>query len=161
MMKGRIVGRTVLPFLLGVLIFITSGAHGAEMRKERLTINVGGKSHVISVEVAETEAQQAYGLMYRKELGRRQGMLFPYKKPRVLTMWMRNTYISLDMVFINAAGKIQRIAEATEPLSEEIISSGVPVIAVLELPAGVAAELGLKPGHRIMNKIYFPIKTQR
>jgi uncharacterized protein len=161
MMKGGLVGRTVLPFVLGVLVWsvaIVSVAYGAGLRREKLTIETGTKSYVFDIEVAETDAQQMLGLMYRTSLGRRQGMLFPYKKPKVLTMWMRNTYISLDMVFIKADGTVQRVEEGTEPLSEEIISSGAPVSAVLEIPAGVASEIGLKPGNRVIEKTYFPAK---
>lgn len=159
MMKGGLVGRTILPFVLGAMIWsvaIVSVAYGAGLRREKLTIQTGTKSYVFDIEIAETDGQQMIGLMYRTKLGRREGMLFPYKKPKVLTMWMRNTYISLDMVFIKKDGTVHRVAEGTEPLSEDIISSGAPVVAVLEIPAGVASEIGLKPGDRVIQKSYFP-----
>lgn len=159
MMEGGFVGRTILPFVLAGLIWsvaVVSVAYGAGLRREKLTIQVGTQAHVFDVEIAATDAQQMIGLMYRTTLGRREGMLFPYAKARVLTMWMRNTYISLDMVFIKEDGTVHRVEEATEPLSEKIISSGAPVTAVLEIPAGVAAEIGLKPGSRVIQKSYFP-----
>ncbi|MCB1465402.1 MAG: DUF192 domain-containing protein [Nitratireductor sp.] len=121
-----------------------------------MTLFAGGQAHVFDIEIAETDEQQAIGLMFRTKLGRRNGMLFPYPKSRVLTMWMKNTYISLDMVFIDEKGIVRRIETATEPMSEEIISSVVPVRAVLEIAAGVAKELGLKPGDRVVQASYFP-----
>lgn len=161
-MKGRLVGRTVLPFVCLWLVWsvgAVSMANAEGMRRGSLTIISGGKSHKFEVEFAETGTQQALGLMYRTQLGRRQGMLFPYLKPAIRTMWMKNTYISLDMVFIGADGRILRIAEHTEPQSEEVISSGVPAQGVLELVAGVAEELKLKPGDRVVEKKYFPAKA--
>lgn len=158
MMEGGFVGRTILPFVFVATVWsfaIVSVAYGAGMRREKLTIQVGAKSYVFDVEIAESDSQQMLGLMYRTTLGRREGMLFPYDKPKVLTMWMRNTYISLDMVFIKSDGTVHRVEEATEPLSEKIISSDAPVKAVLEIPAGVAHEIGLKPGDRVIQKSYF------
>lgn len=161
MIKGRFVGRAILPFavvaMMGVMVFV-SLADAAALRREKLTIHTGGTAHVFDIEIAETDEQQALGLMYRTTLGRRSGMLFPYSKTRVLTMWMKNTYISLDMVFIDEKGIIRRIEANTEPMSEEIISSVEPVRAVLEIAAGVAKELGLKPGDRIEQKSYFPAR---
>src|SRR5690606_32059987 len=102
--------------------------------------------HVLDVEIAETPEEQALGLMFRTELPDNRGMLFPHRTPRELTMWMRNTYIPLDMVFIRADGTVHRIEERTEPFSERIIASEGPVSAVLEIAGGAAARLGLKAG---------------
>ena len=79
---------------------------------------------VFSVEMATTEEEKATGLMYRKELPDGKGMLFDFSPEQQISMWMKNTYISLDMIFIRADGRILRIAENTEPLSTKIISSG-------------------------------------
>ncbi len=98
----------------------------------------------LDVEIADTPARQALGLMYRTSLPDRYGMLFIHSPPRESTMWMRNTYIPLDMVFIRADGTIHRIAEMTEPHSEEVIASRGPVSAVLEIAGGAARTLGLK-----------------
>jgi uncharacterized protein len=159
MLRGRIVGRAVLPFVLFWICLsgaIVSLANASEMRREELIVVAGGKAHTFDVEIALTDEQQMMGLMYRTRLGRREGMLFPYGKPKVVTMWMRNTYISLDMVFIKADGTVHRVERDTEPLSEEVISSGAPVVAVLELVAGVAAEIGIEPGSRIIQRTFFP-----
>ncbi len=92
--------------------------------------------------------------MFRKSLPENRGMLFPYGKPKEITMWMRNTYIPLDMVFIRADGVVHRIEARTEPLSERYIGSEGPVLAVLELAGGVAEKLGLKPGDRVRHPLF-------
>ena len=96
-----------------------------------------------------SDQEKALGLMFRTELADTTGMLFPYGSSHEITMWMRNTYIPLDMVFIKPDGVIHRIEARTEPLSEAIISSKGPVSAVLELAGGAAERLGLKAGDRV------------
>ena len=118
----------------------------AKLRKDRLTLETSTGKHVIEIEVAETGEDQAMGLMYRQTVPPNTGMLFPYDQPKELTMWMRNTYVSLDMVFIRADGIVHRVEAGTEPLSESIIASRGNVSAVLELGAGEAQRLGLKAG---------------
>ncbi len=124
------------------------------MRKDRLTIVTAKGSHDFTVEIAESNEDKARGLMFRRSIGRREGMLFPHDKPSELTMWMRNTYISLDMIFIRKDGIVHRIERGTEPFSEEIIASRGQVTAVLEVAAGVADEIGLKPGDRIRHRLF-------
>lgn len=119
------------------------------MPTEKLTLLTGKGRFELKVEVANTEAQKSLGLMYRKSVPRGTGMIFPYKRPQEITMWMRNTYVSLDMIFILANGVVHRIAFGTEPLSDTEVSSRGDVVAVLELPAGDAEHFGIKPGDRI------------
>ncbi len=128
----------------------------AKMRQDTLKIvsASGGPEHSFAIEVATTESEKALGLMFRTELSDSQGMLFPYTAERVLQMWMHNTYIALDMVFIRADGTIARIEESAEPLSDRVISSGSPVLAVLELPGGAAARLGIKAGDKVRYPIF-------
>jgi uncharacterized membrane protein (UPF0127 family) len=104
--------------------------------------------------MAETDEQRSRGLMFRRSLPAGHGMLFDFKSDQVISMWMRNTYISLDMIFIRNDGTIVRIAENTEPLSERIISSGGPVRAVLEVIAGTSRRLGLGPGDRVAHPMF-------
>lgn len=125
-----------------------------ELRRDTLTIVSGSARHQFTVEIAETEQQKAVGLMFRTSLDRRTGMLFPYGRSQELTMWMRNTYIPLDMLFIRADGVVHRIEENTEPFSETVIASNGPVIAVLELAGGVARELGLKAGDLVEHAVF-------
>jgi uncharacterized protein len=121
----------------------------AQMQRETLTLVTAKGERKIDIEVARTPDEQAKGLMFRTELADTKGMLFPYSPPRELTMWMRNTYIPLDMVFIRADGVVHRIEVRTEPLSETVISSGAAAAAVLELAGGAAERLGLKAGDRV------------
>ena len=136
----------------------TSGAHeaaqaeaGTKLAMEKLELVTSAGVRVIEVEVARTMDQQAKGLMFRTTLADDHGMLFPHDKPREVSMWMRNTYIPLDMVFIRADGTVHRIAERTEPLSEKIVSSQGEVAAVLELAGGAAERLGLKVGDKVLH----------
>ncbi len=108
----------------------------------------------ISVEITESNEEKAKGLMFRTSLPDDQGMLFFYDTPQDITMWMRNTYIPLDMVFIKADGVIHRIEARTEPLSESIISSQGNVVACLELAGGAAERMGLKPGDIVRHKLF-------
>ena len=128
-----------------VAFSVLSSRVEARMATEGLTIQpaAGGAPIGFDVEVAATDQQKAVGLMFRTKLAERQGMLFPYGDARIITMWMRNTYIPLDMVFIRANGVIQRIEAETTPFSEDVISSEAPVSAVLEIAGGAGAGLGI------------------
>lgn len=139
-----------------VLILLVSWAPPSEarMREDRLWLVTSSGEKRIDVEIAETNEEKARGLMFRTSLPDNRGMLFPYGSPQEITMWMRNTYIPLDMVFVRADGMVHRIEERTEPLSERIISSEGAVVAVLELAGGAAARHGLKPGDRVRHPLF-------
>jgi uncharacterized membrane protein (UPF0127 family) len=107
-----------------------------------------------SVEVMHTDEERAKGLMFRKELPEGRGMLFDFRPEQNVSMWMKNTLIPLDMIFIQANGRILRIAENTETQSERIIPSGGPVRGVLEVIAGTAKKLGIKPGDRVAHPLF-------
>ncbi len=109
---------------------------------------------VFSVELATTEKEKETGLMYRKELADGKGMLFDFSPEQEVSMWMKNTYISLDMIFIRSDGRILRIAENTEPLSTKIIPSNGLAKAVLEVPAGTAQKYGIRPGDRVAHALF-------
>ncbi|MCP3389702.1 DUF192 domain-containing protein [Bradyrhizobium sp. CCGB12] len=109
---------------------------------------------VFSVEMATTEQEKQTGLMYRKELADGKGMLFDFNPEQEVSMWMKNTYVSLDMIFIRADGRILRIAENTEPMSTKIISSKGPARAVLEVVAGTAQKYGIRPGDRVGHPLF-------
>ena len=120
-------------------------------KNDKLAIVTAKGRQDFKVELALTDRQMMQGLMFRKTLAPDAGMLFDYKTPEMMTMWMKNTLIPLDMVFIGADGKVLRIAERTVPMSEELISSGVPARAVLELNGGTAARLGIKAGDQVLS----------
>lgn len=121
---------------------------------EPLEIVSGDRRHRLSVEVMRTEGDRARGLMYRRYMAPEEGMLFDFGSEQNVSMWMKNTFISLDMVFIRADGRIHRIEQRTEPESEKIIPAGAPVRGVLELNAGMAIRLNLKPGDYIRHPVF-------
>ena len=122
----------------------------------RETLEIASKTgvHAFSVEMATTEAEREKGLMYRKSLPEGQGMLFDFHHDQEVGFWMKNTYIPLDMIFIRSDGRIMRIAENTEPLSEKIVPSNGAVRAVLEVIGGTARKLGIAPGDRVAGSIF-------
>lgn len=115
-----------------------------------------GAKHSFTVELARTPAERAQGLMFRTSLAADGGMLFDFKELESVAMWMKNTLIPLDMLFIARDGRIVRIVERAVPLSLAPIPSGEPVLAVLELNGGTAARLGLKLGDRVIHPIFQP-----
>jgi uncharacterized membrane protein (UPF0127 family) len=121
---------------------------------ETLEIASSTGVHPFAVEMAETDEERARGLMFRKEVPEGKGMLFDFKAEQPVAFWMKNTYVSLDMIFIKADGRILSIAENTEPLSERGVPSGGPVRGVLEVVAGTAKKLGIKPGDRVAHRIF-------
>jgi uncharacterized membrane protein (UPF0127 family) len=114
-----------------------------------LTITHGGRQHDFRVELAKTAKEQATGLMFRTHLGLDEGMLFPMEPPRPASFWMRNTVIGLDLLFIAPDGRIANIAANAKPYDETNLTSAGPVEAVLELPAGRTAALGIVPGDTV------------
>jgi len=113
-----------------------------------------GSRHAFQIELATTPAQKSQGLMFRASLAPDAGMLFVYPSERTISMWMRNTLIPLDMLFIGTDGRIVKVAERTVPLSLATVSSDGPAKAVLEVNGGTAARLGLKPGDRVLHPAF-------
>lgn len=106
------------------------------------------------VEIADTPSTWQRGLQQRRQLAADAGMLFNFHQPRVTSMWMKDTVISLDMIFIDEWGAVVNVAERTLPLSTSAISSNGPVMAVLEVNAGTAARLGIRPGDRVRHPMF-------
>ena len=118
----------------------------------KLEIADGKKvKHTFEVWLADSPRRQAQGLMFVRSLPAMRGMLFVHESPKPMSMWMKNTYIPLDMVFIDGAGRIQQIVEQTTPHSLAIISSREPALAVLEIAGGESKRLGLHPGQRVLH----------
>ena len=126
----------------------------AELQKfptSELTIVSANGPHRFKVEVAETPAQMEQGLMFRTSLAPDAGMLFVYPQPTVATMWMKNTLIPLDMLFVDPRGRIVNIQQRAVPQSLDVISAAAPVRAVIELNGGTAARLGIEPGDKVLH----------
>ena len=155
-MRRRLPGLAVL-----ALASVTAGAQTADeagldesFAKSSIVIEAAGENacYHFDVYLAETGAQHRRGLMFVRELPRFTGMLFVYPDSAVRSMWMKNTYIPLDMLFIRADGTVSSIARDAEPRSLASISSKEPIRYVLELNAGVTEELGIGPG----SVVYLP-----
>ena len=146
--------------LLGLLAALPAAAVAQTGPQPRLPtealaiVTRDGTRHAITVEMARDPEQQRVGLMFRPEVRAGEGMLFDWGAPRESNMWMRNTIASLDMVFITAEGRINRIAERTVPLSLAVVESRGPVRATLELAAGTAERLGLRVGDRVEQRVF-------
>jgi uncharacterized membrane protein (UPF0127 family) len=138
--------------LLALLPAATGRLGAADL--QTLEIASKGGVHTFAVELALTPGEQSRGLMYRRALPEGQGMLFDFKRDQELSFWMKNTYVPLDMIFIRGDGRIHRIAENTEPLSERMVPSNGSVRAVLEVVAGTTRKLGIAPGDRVAHPIF-------
>jgi uncharacterized membrane protein (UPF0127 family) len=122
---------------------------------ERLVIVTrDGRRLDFTVEMALTPEQQTIGLMFRPEVKADEGMIFDWGQPRESSMWMRNTLVPLDMVFIAADGRIHRIAERTVPLSLTPVDSRGPVRATLELQGGITEKLDIRVGDRVLHRMF-------
>lgn len=114
--------------------------------------------HTFTIELADTPALRARGLMFRDSMPDDHGMLFDFGRDEEVRMWMQNTYIPLDMIFLLADGTVHRIARDTTPFSTETIASRGAVRAVLEVNAGVSRRIGLRPGHVVRHAIFSNIE---
>jgi uncharacterized membrane protein (UPF0127 family) len=137
---------------LAIAAFAHPGARAATFQPLEIVTKSGVQ--VFSVEMATTEQEKETGLMYRKELADGKGMLFDFTPEQEVSMWMKNTYVSLDMIFIRSDGTILRIAENTEPLSTKIIPSRGLAKGVLEVVAGTAKKYGIEPGDRVGHPLF-------
>ena len=149
---GRMMMSLAAAFAILVALCFNPAANAASVQPLEIATKSGVR--VFSVEMATTEEEKQTGLMYRKELPDGKGMLFDFSPEQQISMWMKNTYVSLDMIFIRADGRILRIAENTEPMSTRIISSGGLARAVLEVVAGTAQRYGIQPGDRVAHPLF-------
>ncbi len=150
----RLYARLRMSLAVVIALCVFAGADARAASVQPLEIVTRNGVQVFSVEMATTEQEKETGLMYRKELPDGKGMLFDFSPEQQVSMWMKNTYIPLDMIFIRADGRILRIAENTEPLSTRIISSGGLAKGVLEVIGGTAKKYGIEPGDRIAHPLF-------
>lgn len=145
----RMFGGVVLATLLIFFMSMASSLAAPAFEKQPLTFITASGSHQITVEIADTPHKRSLGLMFRRSLGDDEGMIFLHDTSAPVGMWMKNTYIPLDMFFVRADGVIHRIEKNTRPFSEANISSEGDVLAVIEMIAGSADRLGIRPGDRV------------
>jgi uncharacterized protein len=148
-------GLCVIALVLALHTMTLASGVSIELPVEQVEIvTANGDRHAFSAHIAATPEARRRGLMYVTRLEPDEGMLFDFESPRPVGMWMKNTPLSLDMLFIKTDGEIARIAARTHPFSTELISSGVEVRAVLEINGGRAAELGIAAGDRVQHPIF-------
>lgn len=148
--------RPIAALILSLAWLAPAIADDITFTRDELWIETADGRHRFDVEVAETDRQMARGLMFRTELADDAGMLFDYRRPQRIAMWMKNTLIPLDMLFVADDGTIVRIESWTTPLSLATISSGGPVRAVIELKGGISERLGIRPGDRVAHEVFLP-----
>lgn len=132
---------------LAVIFFVGACSAG----EDGLSLVTSTGTYTFTVELADNDDERARGLMFRQELAPDAGMLFDFGSERQVAFWMRNTFISLDMIFVGADGIVKTIHEKAIPQDPTSISSGVPVRFVLEIPGGRAREIGLQPGDSMIH----------
>jgi uncharacterized protein len=149
------VRRFLMSLVVSVLLGVAGAAAAQEPAKlEQVTIITTDNATLLTAEIADTDELRARGLMFRHRLPDGRAMLFDFGTPRPAAMWMKNTYMSLDMLFVRADGTIAAIAENTVPKSLDTISVQEPVRGVIELAAGSARKLGIKVDDRVYHRIF-------
>ena len=163
--------RTPKPWFAAIwLLLLMVGAAGADTRKDppsdskeldqifqRSTLQIAtpdARLHRFNIWLADDEARRARGLMFVKHLNAGDGMLFVYPRPQLIAMWMKNTFIPLDMLFVAPDGKVTRVVQNTEPHSLKTVESGGEVLGVVELAAGTAARLKIAPGAQVIHPAF-------
>lgn len=135
------------------------GSDSADLDRifQRSTLQIAtpdARLHTFKIWIADDEQRRSRGLMFVKHLAADDGMLFVYPQPQPISMWMKNTFVSLDMLFVAADGKVARVVENTKPQSLDTIGSGSPVLGVVELPAGSAARLKIAAGAQVIHPAF-------
>ena len=157
-MTANLVQILLAPLLALMLLFAPPAAAADEVVRlptELLVIETASGSKVtFEAEIADDDAERSRGLMFRRSMQEHEAMLFIWSSPYEVGMWMRNTYIPLDMLFIAADGRIVHIARETVPHSLDVISAGRDVLAVLEISGGAAARLGIAPGDQVRHRLF-------
>ncbi|NNJ76744.1 MAG: DUF192 domain-containing protein [Anderseniella sp.] len=140
------------------LLFLAGPSQASEevvrLPVEQVIVTTDRGDIAFATEIATTDETRSRGLMFRRSMGEREAMLFHWPSPRLVSMWMRNTYLSLDMLFVAADGLVVHVQANTVPQSLDVLSAGREVTAVMELVAGTAAKLGIRPGSRLKHRFF-------
>lgn len=146
--------RNTRPLALWLLIYFACTACAAKDQQSLCIRSLDGQTHMFRVELAATPAARREGLMHRIELADDEGMLFDFKVSEPVSMWMKNTSLSLDMLFISKSGRIVRIERETTPFSLRSIPSGEPVLGVLEVVGGTTRNLNIRVGDHVLHPVF-------
>jgi len=148
----------ILASVLFSLLFLAGPSPASEevvrLPVEQVVVTTDRGDIAFATEIAASDETRSRGLMFRRSMGEREAMLFNWPSPRVVSMWMRNTYLSLDMLFVTADGTVVHVQADTVPQSLEVLSAGREVSAVMEVVAGTAAKLGIRPGSRLKHRFF-------
>ena len=142
--------RFALTLFFTVIVVVLPAGAGTEL----VSVRTAKGAFEFSVELADTPEEREFGLMYRRELAADAGMLFDFGKPRPVSMWMKNTLIPLDMLFLKSDGRIANIIQRAAPGSLDARTSAGAVLAVLEVNGGTAERLGIRPGDHVVHRIF-------
>ena len=152
---ARLRSFTFSPALLGfALVFAALVRAGAESPPDQLTIKTSNGAFDFTVEIADEAHERQQGLMHRTHMDPKHGMLFVFDRQQIVTMWMQNTPLSLDMIFIKPDGTVATVARRTTPFSTDVITSRVPVSHVFEVNAGISTLIGLKEGDKVFHPTF-------
>ena len=144
--------RTIIYLMIIIFFSINCSAKEISFEKSEITIKTQDNKYVFEVEVAKTYEERSFGLMNRKNLKQNHGMVFIYPKPQFVKMWMKNTYIPLDMIFIKENGEIDTIIKMTRPLELKPLGPNTLIKAVLEINGGLTTYLNIKKGDIVISK---------
>jgi uncharacterized membrane protein (UPF0127 family) len=148
----------ILASVLFSLLFLAGPSQASEevvrLPVEQVIVTTDRGDMAFATEIATTDETRSRGLMFRRSMGEREAMLFHWPTPRLVSMWMRNTYLSLDMLFVAADGLVVHVQANTVPQSLDVLSAGREVTGVMELVAGTAAKLGIRPGSRLKHRFF-------
>lgn len=148
----------ILASVLFSLLFLAGPSLASEevvrLPVEQVIVTTDRGDIAFATEIATSDDTRSRGLMFRRSMGEREAMLFHWPSPRVVTMWMRNTYLSLDMLFVTADGTVVHVQANTVPQSLDVLSAGRDVTAVMEVVAGTAAQLGIRPGSKLKHRFF-------
>ena len=146
--------RIVFGFIL--LVHFCTAAVAEPARSELALVTQAGERFALQVEIANTDAEKSQGLMFRDKLDEKHGMLFLYQPSREVAIWMKNTLLPLDIIFIDVTGRIIKIERDAVPLSEQSMRSDRPVRAVLEINGGMTGFMGVAVGDRVVYEPLWP-----
>jgi uncharacterized membrane protein (UPF0127 family) len=154
--SGACYSWTVHSWAARLVVLLVALSIGGEAAAESLEFVTATGAHRFEIEMARTEREREVGLMYRRSMPRDHGMLFTFPSEQPVSMWMKNTYIPLDMVFVSRKGRVTNLARNAVPMSETIIPSGPPAFAVIELNAGAARAIRLDVGDQVRHPSFKP-----
>lgn len=148
--------------LTGIVLTACSGASAApqplDWEKGTLTVETRSGVYEFDVEIADEPDERERGLMYRTDMAADAGMIFEYDTPQIINIWMKNTVLPLDIVYVNERGVVTQVAPNSVPYSLELIPSETPVVAAIEFNAGTAARIGLLPGDTVRSPFFHNVK---